>query len=574
VENLADNGVAAESQGSPLPRKSRKNTVRIRISLLIILFLGLIVRFSYISTLTANPQTLIGAYSSDVYDQFRFMELAKEFTGGNWMGSTVTKYSPVYSYLIAVLFRVFEEDLFIVFAFQSLLGILSVFALYKTAVLLFENKNIGLIAALIGSLYGPFVFYEGTLLRASVIVTCNLGGFYFLLAALKQAKTKYYFLSGLLIGLSLILRPNILPLVVVPCIFLNSRASLKQKTVFSLLFLTGIVMLVTPLTIRNRLIGRDTLVSHQGPSTFWIGNTPDATGVGLYRSPLRAKFAEEAQGSVLKTAAIFVREIKKDPQAYIRIYITKSLMYLNGYEIPANLSYDLAREDSLALKLCVLGFGIVSPLALLGIVLSFKSSRHIRLLLLFLLALSFSSILFHIQGRYRLPAVPFFIVFAAYAVHWTATRVPQLDHKSLMKTGILFTFFLALTIPQRSLTNFFFGAPIPHSYYQNQGISYYLLYKSKKASASPSAEEQKDRQQKVLLYIDKALAAVSPRNINDQIMYLVFKGNFLAEIGEKDKARASFQKAFTLDPAGKETIQSYIDQKEMFLPDLKGALPF
>ncbi len=545
----------------------------IRSILLFVLALGLVLRLSYVWPLAKDPQTLIAAYSSDVYDQFRFMRLAGEFAGGNWLGPAV-KYSPAYSYLIAVLFRAFSENMLSVFVFQALAGTLAIFLFYKTAALLFGNKTIGLTAAFVAALYGPFVFYEGALLRASLIAVCNLGGFYFLLAGFRKSRSGYFLLSGLLVGLSFVLRPNALPLVILPCLLIGGYATFRRRSVFTVIFLGGILLFAAPVSLRNKAAGKNSAVSSQGASTFWIGNTPDTNGVGLYRSPLREQFAAEANGSLTKTAAIFAREVKKNPRQYLRIYATKILMFLNGYEVPANLSYDLAWEDSLILKLCFFGFGIVCPLALLGIAAALEEKRDVRLALLFLLTLSLSAVLFHIQGRYRLPAVPFFILFAAYAVHWAVTRVPQLDRTMRLKVSALFLLFLLLTAPHIGTIRFLFGAPVPPFYYHNKALCQYLLYTSRKDDTDFSVEEKQAALRPVLAYLDRAFKASSPKNLDDRIMYLVSKGNILEELGETKQAAAVFQEALRVDPNRKDLVQSLIDQKEMFLPELAGPLPF
>ena len=154
--------------------------------LLIIIILGAGVRLSYYNSLCSDPlPTAVSATS--IMDQHRFIELAKEFSSGQWLGTTVTFYSPAYSYFIAVIFKLFGQNMYYVFFIQFLIGALAPLLYYKTATLLFDNRKIGLISALIGALYSPMLFFEGALLRAFPIAFLNLLSFYLLLVAIKSA---------------------------------------------------------------------------------------------------------------------------------------------------------------------------------------------------------------------------------------------------------------------------------------------------------------------------------------------------------------------------------------------------
>jgi len=120
---------------------------------------------------------------------------------------------------------------------------------------------------------------------------------------------------------------------------------------------------------------------------------------------LRNDFTVEAGGSVSKTFKILFREMKMDPVAYTQLYLRKLTMYLNAYEIPANMNFSLFRENHRPLQWAFLDFGVLIPLALLGLIVCRQSNTFIRLNFLMLLVLSFSAIMFHIQGRYRIPAI-------------------------------------------------------------------------------------------------------------------------------------------------------------------------
>jgi tetratricopeptide (TPR) repeat protein len=87
---------------------------------------------------------------------------------------------------------------------------------------------------------------------------------------------------------------------------------------------------------------------------------------------------------------------------------------VNSIEIGSNYDYYLIREDSLTLKVCFLNFGLVFPLAAVGIILGLKEWRRLFLLYVFAGQFILFSLLFYVISRYRFPVVPYLILFAAF----------------------------------------------------------------------------------------------------------------------------------------------------------------
>jgi len=525
--------------------------------LLAIIILSFCVRMFYIFDLSQNPLPSLVA-SSDIFDQFRFMSLANEFYSGNWLGSEVMKYSPAYSYLIAALFTIFGKNMYFVFVFQAILGCFAIFIIYKTSTLLFNNKVIGLISAMIIAFYGPFVFYDGTLLRASLIAYLNLIGFYCLLYGLKHDQKKYYILAGLSIGFSMILRPNLLPLVIIPYIVLTLQYPFKKKCLYALLFVLGLMIFITPLSIRNKALKKDVLISYQGPSTFWIGNTYNSTGMGLPRRALRNQLANEAQGSIMKTIQILTREIKTHPQAYLRLYTVKILAFFSGYEIPANLNYNQFWEVFKILQYCPFDFNLIGPLSLIGIFLVFNKFRNIPLLLLFVGVLSFSVIAFHVQGRYRIPSIPFYIILASYGLHWFCLNFIQHNFKNFL-WGVLITlllYFAAFCV--HPFIAFRFNTIRLSSDHANMMAAYYGL--AQNPPRSISEEEKKYILQKAIFYSDKSFDVLSAKHLLNRVNRLVQTAKLYQELDNVSQAQNYILRAIKLAPQfHKQILEVYND---------------
>jgi len=528
--------------------------------LLVIIILGSFVRFSYYNSLCSDPlPTIVSA--TNIMDQNRFIELAKEFSSGQWLGSTVTRYSPAYSYFIAVIFTLFGQDMYYVFVIQFLIGALTPLLYYKTASLLFNNRKVGLISALIGALYSPMIFFEGTLLRASLIAFFNLVSFYFLLSAMKKEQALYCLYGGIAIGLSAVLRPNILPFILIPYIFALTKGRLK-KFQFAALLLAGIVIVVAPLSIRNKILKKDVLISYQGPSTFWIGNTYDSSGIGLWRSPLRGQFANEANGSTIKTLEILFREIKHHPLEYLDLYGRKFKMYFNAYEIPANLSYDQFAENHTPLRWAVFNFSIICPFALLGLFLCWRKYPFMSLCYLYFVVLGLSNILFHIQGRYRIPAIPFFILFASLGIYWLIYTLKQRKYKTAIISCFLIITLSFMTSPNSAVIQKYFGNYIRHEDFSNRHLAYYLLNKYE-GSRWPKHQKQVVLS-RGLAELDKELGLYSKNDSPNLAYILTLQSILLTEMKKYGQAKQALDRALKLSPANRQYLLRLTKTKKFY----------
>ena len=525
--------------------QSNKQT---HIVLIAILILAAALRFFYLAQIQNNP---LPEYvtTSKVFDQYRFIESAKEFLKGNWLGLQVPpRYSLAYSYLIAFLYTFFPQNINTLFIFQVLLGLVAVYVFYRTGSLLFGNKNVGLIAAFIAALYSPFLFQECNMERGAIIAYANLLGFYFLLKAVRKHKLRYFFFSGLAIGVSTVLRGNILFPFIVAYILFMIKKLYKFKMVSILLFSIGVLLITSPLSIRNKIVGNTFLIEPQTIENFWIGNTYDSPGVGFWASSSRLELTKECKENIVKTFKIFIREIKKHPIAYRDLYWRKIRMFFSGYEIPANLSYDQFKENHSALKLSFITFGIICPLALLGIAVVRKKYATMGLLYIFLCVLSISNILFHIQGRYRIPVIPFLIILAAYAIYWCSSMLLKKDLTKLCIAIIAIVLFSLYIKPKSAFINNPV-LPIRTIDYSNLATAYF-----EKANDVKTPYDHRDKLlQKAVTNLSKYIK-LDPTNID---IYLRL-GYIYYRLGQYEAAKEVFNTILLLDPNNENTRKAIV----------------
>ena len=77
-------------------------------------------------------------------------------------------------------------------------------------------------------------------------------------------------------------------------------------------------------------------------------------------------------------------------------------------------SFELSRQFSWVLRLPLLGYGTMLPFALLGIAMSAPSWRRLFPLYAMIAVYLATALIFYVLSRYRMPAEPVLIVFAAH----------------------------------------------------------------------------------------------------------------------------------------------------------------
>ena len=121
---------------------------------------------------------------------------------------------------------------------------------------------------------------------------------------------------------------------------------------------------------------------------------------------------------------------------------TKTYLFWHGHEVGRNQDLYYARNFSSLLSMLLwkssiaFPFGVLAPLALLGIGLLWREGLHREpgsaLLLLFLLSYALSVVLFFVTARYRLPVVPVLLLFAVHGVKWCYCLVQERQMRPLI----------------------------------------------------------------------------------------------------------------------------------------------
>jgi tetratricopeptide (TPR) repeat protein len=302
----------------------------------------------------------------------------------------------------------------------------------------------GAAAALTWAIYSMSIFYDGILLVAAVQTPLNL----LLALALVRASSRpapllSWAIAGALLGLSALARPNILLLVflVLPWMYVSLRRRIPpaRLAMAAAVFGLSTCAVVLPVTARNLVVGDDlVLISAQGGANFYIGNGPGATGVFRVPSVFPATRADDPVQQRLAYERVAEAETGEDlapsevsrywwdrawshmashPARAVRLLGLKLALFFNEFEPGNSRDYPSSREFSWILKLPLPTLALVAPLALLGMALVWRT-RSARVFVLYAMVITYvaSLMIFFVLAHYRMPVVPFLVLFAAHAV--------------------------------------------------------------------------------------------------------------------------------------------------------------
>jgi len=371
-----------------------------------------------------------------VGDAIGYYTWAQRIAAGDWMGSEGFYQAPLYPYVMAVWFRVFGESIWTVRIVQAALGAVGSAMLCLGAGRLWDRR-VGITAGIMVALYGPAVYYDGIVQKASLagFLTCAL--FAAIAWCMTSRASMPAGLVGLLLGLLSITRENALAwIAVLAAWFLLTRKVEDRRSAGwrpAVAFALGVGVVLIPVGLRNRVVsGEWSWSTFQAGPNFYIGNHRGADG--RYQ-PLRrghetpefersdaTKIAQDALGRTLTAREVSrywmdkgFDEIRADPAGWVRLLARKLLLVLNRYEIADAESLHVHRKSSWTLSVLtrVWHFGTIAPLAAAGMLAAWRTRRRLGVYPAMIATMVAAVAAFYVLGRYRYPIAVLMIPFAA-----------------------------------------------------------------------------------------------------------------------------------------------------------------
>ncbi len=375
-------------------------------------------------------------YNTPVMDMLYHDAWARRIAAGDFWGSEPFFRAPLYPYFLGLLYRLGGGSILFARVVQAFVGGASAALCFLLGREVFDRR-VGAAAALALGTAWTAIFYDVELLLVVLEVPLGLAFVYFVVKASKSLRLGWAAAAGVALGLGAITRPNLLAVGVFMWVaFLVARAGRRlpwRRVVASLVVLYAVGgVFVAAVAVRNYVVAREpVLISWQGGVNLWIGNNPEADGMtavvpGTYGDWWRGyyesiRMAEKAAGRPLRHYEVdryylgrVLKFIREDPGGFLKLLGRKTYFYTNAYEVANNFDLYYLKKQFWLLKYDPVSLYVILPFAFFGMI-ACARRRFAAPLYIYVVVYSATVVLFFVNGRFRMPAVPYLCILAAAA---------------------------------------------------------------------------------------------------------------------------------------------------------------
>ena len=408
-------------------------TINVLLGYFLIFTLAVGLRLIHLWSMKDTPLFSFLMGDSEIYDLW-----ATEIASNNWLGNQIFFQAPLYPYFLGVVYALFGKDLMVIRLIQIFLGSLSCLLVAASGKYFFSRK-IGMLAGVILAVYPPAIYFD-CLIQKAVFALFFMALLLFLLSQIvHHAKWIYWLLSGLVLGCLVLVRENALILVCATLAWLffhfwNDRK--KRMITWGAAFALGVFLILFPVALRNKIVGNEfVLTTSNFGFNLYIGNSSQAVGTYTplvwgrgdwrYERKDATELAEKALGKTLSPTEVSnywtrktIDTILSNPFTWLRLMAKKWLLVWNAVELSDTESLYAHYDWSYLLRGIgsVLHFGIIWPLAVLGICLSWKSRSRVWVLYLFMFSYAAGISLFFVFARFRHPMIAILVLFTSAGI--------------------------------------------------------------------------------------------------------------------------------------------------------------
>lgn len=423
-------------------------------------------------------------------DDVDFNYLGWKFSTGQGLtdkyGDPTTTRFPLYPVFLGIIYFIFGWHVKVVFIIQAIIGIVTPLLVYLIAREFFETK-ISLLAAAITAFYPSFIAYSGRLMTENLFLPLLALVIYFVIRLRRDASVKTGILTGVSLGLALLTRGVVMPmLILVPvyAVFIGGRKQIISRIPGALLIVCSTLIVLSPLVIRNYIhFGKFFFVSSKsGPILrmsfgYWpAGHFFELDRAYAYVDSVGRDNAEiEVFHSILVEDNLFGYKGMQQALPYIYPNIDMpededefSDFMLNDVKqmITANPMILVVKTVREFLRFWhflndrggyVIGYGLMLPFFLVGLWLLRKRWWELAPLLAFFIYTWGIETLFMSAARFRMPFETVMIVIGAYCIYEMFTKLKPL-FKPILITVLVLGVNLFFSFNENILRNVIRGA--------------------------------------------------------------------------------------------------------------------
>lgn len=534
----------ADRGGAPTPLnpiEAPTSHLRAIAPYLLVFVLALAIRLLYLLEMrdTLLFEVILGDGRS--YDQW-----ARRIAGGEWFGDRVFFQAPFYPYFLAVLYRLFGDDLTVVRVAQCVLGSFSC-VFIALAGRSFFSKPVGLAAGVLLALYSPAIFFDGLMQKASLSLFFTSMVIFLLAQLMHRMRWSVLLFIGMVLGCYALTRENaliLIPLIVGWLLVHQPSESWARRGAYAAVFASGVAIVLLPVGFRNEHVGgKFLLTTSQLGINLYLGNNINADG--RYH-PLRARqgsyeyeqtdtieIAESALGRSLTPSEVSGYWVKRtttyigeNPGHWLRLMARKWFMVWNAREEVDTDSIEANADQSVLLRAlyAMLHFGVLCPLAAVGVWATRSHWRRLWILYATAFLMAAGMAVFLIYARYRFPLVAVVVLFASAGLHELLRSLRMRQVNALSMAVAIAAVTVVAVHPSH------FAVATPHAItYLNLGFELLRMEKYDDALSSYALAE-----------------ALQGESFNAQSHF--YYATALEKTEKPDKARQHYERALRIDP--------------------------
>jgi 4-amino-4-deoxy-L-arabinose transferase-like glycosyltransferase len=452
--------------------------------------LGVALRLLNDLILKSTPVLKILLLDSGYYHQW-----AREIAQGEVLGKGAFFMSPLYPYVMGLIYALFGSKPMMVVVLQVLLSGLTLWMIWWLGYKL-GGRVTGLVAVWAGAIFPVWIYFDGVILTASLILFLNTVGLWAMVRWFENKAPLFLVVAGFAWGLSVLTRPNILLFILVVALWLF----LKRQHLASVVLILWALVAISPVTIRNLLIGKEfALTTVSGGMNFFVGNNAQATGLYVEPDFLRSsdpKYELEdyiAEAEKLSWQKLTPGESSRfwykmgflyllnHPLKAVELGWNKFFYFWNNLEAPNNVSIYLVKRYSPIVRFLPLGFGLIASLGIVGLLLM-PSGDIKKLIWIYLICLLAANMLYFTSSEFRFPIVSVLLLGVGFTIKkvWRWIKEKRWDWK-LVGVLLLMLFFthyqtdLALTLKSPRMDYYNYGSVTLKNGDYQKAVRFFLL---------------------------------------------------------------------------------------------------